>query len=140
MALILAATAALDASDKVNVDSSGVILRGYDAVAYAKEEKPIKGKPELKSNYPGATYLFTSAANKAEFDRDPARYARNTADFVPTGSAWAYWVIRRDPQALVVHNGRLHICGNMASLEKFTEDIGRNIEKADKQWLRLSKL
>jgi hypothetical protein len=45
-------------------------LKGYDAVAYVKEGKPIMGKPEIKSSYLGATYLFASAANKAEFDGD----------------------------------------------------------------------
>ena len=47
-----------------------MILKGYDAVAYVKEGKPIKGKPEIKSSYLGATYLFASAANNAEFDGD----------------------------------------------------------------------
>ena len=71
MVLVLAGTATTaNASDKPNVDRTGVILKGYDAVAYVKEGKPIKGKPEIKSSYLGATYLFASAANKAEFDGD----------------------------------------------------------------------
>ena len=40
----------------VNVDSNGVILKGYDVVAYFTQHKPIKGSPNYKTNYQGATY------------------------------------------------------------------------------------
>jgi YHS domain-containing protein len=70
---------------KVNVDSKGVILKGYDAVAYFTQGKPIKGNPEIKSTYQGATYLFSSAANKAAFDKNPARYAPRYGGFCAYG-------------------------------------------------------
>ena len=38
---------------KVNVDSQGVILKGYDAVAYFKQGTPVEGNPEIKSSYQG---------------------------------------------------------------------------------------
>ena len=43
---------------KLNVDSQGIILKGYDAVAYFKQGKPVKGNPEIQSTYQGAIYLF----------------------------------------------------------------------------------
>ena len=49
---------------KLNVDSQGVILKGYDAVAYFKQGKPVKGNPEIKSSYQSATYLFASTEVK----------------------------------------------------------------------------
>src|ERR1700693_220515 len=45
-------------TSKVNVDSQGVIVNGYDVVAYFKEGKPVKGNPAFESTYQGATYLF----------------------------------------------------------------------------------
>ena len=70
-----------DATAKVNVDSKGVILKGCDAVAYFKEGKPVKGNPAIESAYQGATYLFASAANKADFDKDPAKYVPRYGGF-----------------------------------------------------------
>ncbi len=141
MVLVLAGTAtAANASDKPNVDRTGVILKGCDAVAYVKEGKPIKGKPEIKSSYLGATYLFASAANKAEFDKEPARYAPQYGGFCSYGVSLGVLGDTKDPQAFIVHNGKLHLCGNMASLETFTENIDNNVEKANKQWRRISKL
>jgi len=64
-----------DTTAKVNVDNKGIILKGYDAVAYFKEGRPVKGNPAIESTYQGAIYFFASAANKADFDKDPAKYA-----------------------------------------------------------------
>ena len=72
---------------KVNVDSQGVILTGYDAVAYFKQGKPVKGNPAIESTYQGATYLFASSADKADFDKDPAKYAPQYGAFCAYGVA-----------------------------------------------------
>src|SRR5215471_20174956 len=48
---------------KVNVDKSGVILKGYDPVAYFEEHRPVKGDPKFSSIYRTATYHFASAAH-----------------------------------------------------------------------------
>jgi YHS domain-containing protein len=60
---------------KVNVDSKRLILKGYDAVAFFIQRKPVLGATGIESTYQGATYLFASAADKAAFDKDPAKYA-----------------------------------------------------------------
>ena len=70
---------------KVNVDSKGVILKGYDAVAFFKQGKPVKGNPGIESTYQGATYLFASTADKADFDKDPAKYAPQYGGFCAYG-------------------------------------------------------
>ena len=69
----------------VNVDSKGVILNGYDAVAFFKQRKPVKGNPGIESTYQGATYLFASTADKADFDKDPAKYAPQYGGFCAYG-------------------------------------------------------
>jgi YHS domain-containing protein len=126
---------------KVNVDSRGVILKGYDAVAYIKEGKPVKGAPEMKSSYQGATYLFASTEDKADFDKDPAKYAPQYGGFCAYGISLGVLAdIEDSPEAFVVYDGKFYICGNEAALKKFRTDIDRNIEKADRQWRRISKL
>ena len=66
---------------KVSIDSKGVILMGYDAVAYFKQGKPVKGNPGIESTYLGATYLFASTADKADFDKDSAKYVPQYGGF-----------------------------------------------------------
>ena len=65
---------------KVNVDKDGVILKGYDPVAYFKQRHAVKGDPKYSSSYGGAKYYFASADDKAEFDKSPAKYR-----MLPTG-------------------------------------------------------
>jgi YHS domain-containing protein len=125
---------------KVNVDKKGVILKGYDAVAYFKEGKPVKGNPEIKSSYQGATYLFASAEDKADFDNDPAKYAPQYGGFCAYAITLGMLGDIEGPEAFAVYNGKLYICGNETALKEFRADIDRNIEKADRQWRRISKL
>lgn len=125
---------------KVNVDSQGVILKGYDPIAYSKQRKPIKGNPALASTYQGATYLFASAANKAEFDKDPAKYVPSYGGFCAYGVANGVMADVEGPEAFTVYNGKLYVCGNQAALKSFKADIDANIDKADTNWRRLNGL
>ena len=122
---------------KVNVDSQGVILKGYDAVAYFKQEKPAKGNPEIKSSYQGATYLFASAEDKADFDKDPAKYAPQYGGFCAYGVAYGVLTDIEGPDGFV-YNGKLYVCGDKNAGESFRTDLDSNIEKADTNWRQLS--
>jgi YHS domain-containing protein len=125
------------AKTKVNVDSEGIILKGCDAVAYFKQGKPVKGDPAIKSTYQGATYLFASAADKADFDRDPAKYAPRYGAFCSYGVANGVLADTDGPDAFAIYKGKLYLCGNEGALKEFRSDIDNNIEKADKIWLQL---
>lgn len=55
-----------------NVDASGVILDGYDAVAFFTDNKPVKGDAAFSFNYEDATYLFASQQHLDLFKANPA--------------------------------------------------------------------
>jgi len=126
------------ATGKLNVDSQGVILKGCDVVAYFKEGKPVKGSSAIATTYRGATYLFASAANKAEFEKDPAKYVPQYGGFCAYGVANGMPTGISDPDAFVVYNGTLYVCGNQASLKSFKSNIDSNIDKADTNWRQLT--
>ena len=123
---------------KVNVDSQGVILKGYDAVAYFKEGKPVKGNSEIKNSYQGATYLFASADNQAVFDKDPAKYAPQYGGFCAYGVTIGVLADVEGPDGFVYKN-KLYVCGNKEAGKSFTTDLDSNIEKADTNWQQLTK-
>ncbi len=123
---------------KVNVDSQGVILKGCDVVAFFRQGKPVKGNPAIESTYLGATYLFTSSADKADFDKDPAKYAPQYGGFCSYGVAQGVLVDTDGPDAFTVYKGKLYLCGNEGALKVFKSDISSNIEKADTNWLQLA--
>jgi YHS domain-containing protein len=122
---------------KVNVDSKGVIFKGYDAVAYFTQGKPVKGNPEINSSYQGATYLFSSTANKAAFDKNPASYAPQYGGFCAYGVSIGGLFDIEGPGAFV-YQDKLYLCGNAAALRMFRKDIKSNIAKADANWAKLT--
>ena len=122
----------------VCVDSKGVILRGYDAVAYFKQGKPVKGNPGIESTYQGATYLFASTANKSDFDKEPAKYAPQYGGFCAYGVANGVMTGIGAPDAFAVYKGKLYLGGNQAALRSFKSNIDSNIEKADTNWRQLT--
>ncbi len=124
----------------VNVDSKGVILHGYDAVAFFKQRKAVKGNSGIESAYKGATYLFASTADKADFDKDPAKYAPQYGGFCAYGVFNGILSdVEGNPDAFIVYKGKLYLCGNQAALTGFRSNIDSNIEKADTNWRQLTK-
>jgi YHS domain-containing protein len=118
---------------KLNLDANGVILKGYDPVAYFKQGKAVKGKPSIKSTYNGAIYEFASEADKADFDKSPDKFAPQYGGFC------AYSMSRHrakdvDPNVFFIYKGKLYVCTNRAGLKVFSSAPDANIKKADDNW------
>ncbi len=118
---------------KRNVDSHGVILKGYDPVAYIKQGKAVKGKPSLSSTYHGATYLFASKADKADFDASPAKFEPQYGAFC-AGSLLNKQLKDIDPNVFYVYKGKLYLCSSPEAEKRFMAHPEESIRKADKNW------
>jgi YHS domain-containing protein len=123
---------------KVNVDSQGIILKGYDAVAYFKQGRPVKGNPSFERTYQGARYLFASSADQADFDKNPAKYAPRYGGFCSYGVTLGVLADLEGPDAFAVYKGKLYVCGNQGALKEFKTNMDSNIEKADTNWQMLA--
>jgi YHS domain-containing protein len=118
---------------KLNLDEKGVILKGYDAVAYFKQGKAVKGDPKFSSTYQGAIYYFASSDDKDEFDKSPAKYKPQyggyCADAMKKGQLHDI-----DPNQFFVYKGKLYVCTGEAQIKDFKATPDANIKKADKKW------
>ena len=126
-------------SAKVNVDGNGIILKGCDTVGYFEQGKPIKGNSALESTYGGAKYLFASASDKAEFDKDPAKYAPQYGGFCAYGILKGALDDFEGPGDFIIYKDKLYLCGNQSAVEIFKSNIDSNIEKSDANWRRLTE-
>ena len=122
-----------------NVNRNRAILKGHDTVAYFKQGKALKGNPAIESSYQGVTYLFASAANKVEFERDPAKYAPPYSAFCAYGIANGVQFPADDPNAFAIYKGKLYLCGDQNALKISKTNINDNIGKADTYWLQVTK-
>jgi len=123
---------------RMNVDSSGVVLKGYDPVAYFTLNQAVKGNPAIQTRYRGAIYHFVSGADKAAFDKNPSRYVPQYGGFC------AYHLSRgrmrdSDPTAFLIYKGKLYVCSDADSAKKFHSNIDENIRKADDYWVPLGR-
>lgn len=112
---------------------NNLILRGNDAVAYFKDRKPVKGSPEIKSEYNGVTYRFASAENRTEFLKNPARYEPAYTGFCASGAPYA---LKANIGAAVftIYNDRLYLFGSERSKRGWLLDAKNNVVIGDKYW------
>lgn len=117
----------------VNVDSKGVILDGYDTVAFFTDGKPVRGSDTFQSKYEGAVYYFASADHKKLFDADPEKYK-------PQFGAWCAYAVSLgrtapiDVSTFSIVDGRLVVQHNARAVKGWSEDPHGNLVKADKYW------
>ena len=122
---------------KVNIDSKGVILKGYDPVAYFTVHRAVHGHASFQSKFGGATYEFASAADKAAFDKNPSRY-------VPQYGAFCANYVKKgelrdiDPKVFFIYKSRLYVCSAADEAKEFRRNIDSSIENADSNWRQLT--
>ena len=117
----------------VNVNTNGVIIEGYDPVAYFTDNQPVKGNAQFNARYEGATYWFASAAHESLFKTDPAKYAPQYGAFC--GYAVSIGKLRPvDPTIFQIENGRLILQHTKEAYDLFNKDLSGNTVKADHNW------
>lgn len=130
------------AKNTANVDKSGAILHGYDAVSYFKSDKPQKGDSKIKTEFDGATYFFATEVNKQEFLKSPQKY-------VPQYGGWCAYAVASskskvdvDPMSFLIQDGRLLVFYNgffNDTRKKWKEDPASFLKKADANWPEAEK-
>jgi YHS domain-containing protein len=130
--LMLCSGAAL-AAPELNIDSSGLALKGYDPVAYFTESKPVMGKAEFTAQHEGATYRFASAANRDAFAAAPQKYAPQYGGYCAYGVASGYKA-SIEPDAWTIHEGRLYLNYNQSIRIRWRADIPGYLRKANERW------
>ncbi len=114
-------------------EDKGVMLKGADVVAYFTQNQYVQGAPQFKSTYEGVTFRFSSAANKALFDKEPMKYQPQYGGYCADGLVYGIpWGGDADTWRMV--NGKLYIFGGAGSRDAWMLDEPRNLGLADKYW------
>jgi len=119
-----------------NTDKDGVTIQGYDAVAYFKNNKAVKGDAKYSSRYNGATYWFSSEENLNLFKDNSEKYAPQYGSFC--GYAMSLGKLRPvNPEIYQIVNGRLILQHTQMAYDLFNKDLEGNTKKADANWPEL---
>lgn len=111
-------------------------IRGYDPVAYFKQNKPVKGKKELVFQWQGADWHFVNKDNLETFKADPEKYAPQYGGYCAYGVAQGY-TPEIDPAAYKVVNGKLYLNLSKDVLKRWVKDIPGYVKEADQNWPQL---
>lgn len=132
----------------VYVDSRGLALGGFDAVAYLEEDRALQGVEEHSTEHRGARYRFVSAGNLARFRAAPERYLPAFGGWCAFGFAmdreqFAPWKPGKypvDPHTFKVIDGRLYLFYNREgfnALDSWNLDESAYLERARSTWKRM---
>jgi YHS domain-containing protein len=121
-----------------NLEKSGRALQGYDPVAFFTAGKPVKGDPNISSKIGNATYYFSSAENKAAFDKEPAKYEPQFGGYCAYGVSKGD-LVKIEVDAFQVVDGRLLLQYNKSIRDKFNKDTKGNLKTADAKWPTVMK-
>lgn len=142
LAILLPAFAA---AGEQYVDASGYANSGYDVVAYfeleqapvgAEQPPAVPGRAEFTARYNGAEFAFATAANRARFEADPARYAPQFDGHCAYGVAQGSKV-PGNPDLWRIVDGKLYVNFNRRYARSWERDIPGNLERAAANWREL---
>lgn len=121
-----------------NTNENGVILDGYDAVAFFTDNKPVKGDAQFQFTYDKAIYYFASQEHLDLFKVDPEKYK-------PQFGGWCAYAVSLgrvapiDVNTFSIVNNRLVIQHNQRAVNGWNRDVQGNLALADKYWPKVSE-
>ncbi|NER83294.1 MAG: YHS domain-containing protein [Leptolyngbya sp. SIO1D8] len=114
-------------------ETSGLAIRGADAVAYFTESAAVLGSADYEYEWNGATWRFSSAANMEAFKANPEAYAPQYGGYCAKALSEGN-LASVDPRAWLIVDGKLYLNYSDDVQAQWVEDIPGNIEKADAFW------
>ena len=118
----------------INADN-GVGIQGYDVVSYHREGGPVPGSRDIRSEFMGVDWYFSSLQHKTDFDSDPEKFLPEFGGFC------AYAVMKNfsaDVNPLVWHieEGRLYLFASSQPREAWVGAIAEgSISLSDQNWV-----
>jgi YHS domain-containing protein len=120
----------------------GVAIQGYDAVAYFAQNKAVRGNGKFAANSESVIYYFSSAANKALFEKDPQKYEPQYGGWCAYAMGATGEKVEVDPETFKISNGKLYLFYNRFfnnTLPKWNNEEGTLKTKAEKNWANIFK-
>lgn len=134
VALVFAFATQSNAADAINTGWVGnVAIKGYDPVAYFKQNKAVEGSKEYEAQWMGATWRFSSAANLQTFQQEPERFA-------PQYGGYCAFAVAKDslagidPEQFTIVDDKLYLNYSAKIQKQWLADRDAFIEKADTNW------
>jgi YHS domain-containing protein len=124
--------AALAQKSEIFKTSDGAI-RGYDPVAFFKDNKPVKGNSKFTYTWKGADWFFANQQNLETFKADPEKYAPQFGGYCAYGMAGGHKA-PTDTDTWTIVGDKLYFNYNKDVKVMWNKDRPGLITKAEKNW------
>ena len=124
-----------------NLDK-GLAIQGYDPVAYFTQNKAVKGNNQFAAIAEGATYYFSTNANKDLFIKDYKKYEPQYGGWCAYAMGAANERVEIDPETFKIIDGNLYLFYHSwvnNTLTKWNKDEVNLKTTADKNWMNKFK-
>lgn len=108
-------------------------LNGYDAVAYFKEKKAIKGDPNFTYKWKDATWLFSTEAHLNMFKNTPNAYTPQYGGHCAFAAAKGV-AAPGNPESWSIENNKLYLFAEDDVKTTFNSDKENLTKEADLNW------
>jgi len=112
---------------------AGIAVDGSDVVAYFTQGAPVPGSDTITHDYMGATWRFSSEANRAAFAADPAAYAPQYGGYCAYAVSQGY-TAPTVPEAWTIVDGKLYLNFSASVRRRWARDIPGYVAAADANW------
>jgi len=145
LSLILATVSSSIAAEPINTleksglfsyKSNGIAIRGFDTVAYFTENKAVKGKRSLSTEWNGATWYFSKQEHLDLFTASPESYAPQYGGYCAYGVAVDN-LVKIEGDLWDIVDGKLYLNYNKKWQKKWRSDIPGYIKSADAKFAGL---
>ena len=139
--MLAASSTAVFAGDQY-VDETGFAVSGYDVVAYfgleqsavgTAQPQGVPGNANITAEYNGATFAFSTEANRDAFVANPAQYAPQYDGHCAYGVSRG-GKVPANPNLWRVVDGKLYLNITKNVVGFWEEDIPGNISLAENNW------
>lgn len=112
---------------------SGIAINGYDAVAFFKDSKPVKGLNNLSYSWKNVNWLFASKENLESFKANPETFAPQFGGYCAYGTAQGHKAPTQIDTWTIVNN-KLFFNYNQKVKELWNKNQSIFIDSASVKW------
>lgn len=111
-------------------------LHGVDPVAFIDLGNRIEGAAKHSAVHDGVAYYFSSEANLAAFNANPAKYVPQNGGFCTYGVSVGK-KFDGNPRYAAVQDGKLYVFLSEEIFQAFQKDRAGTIAKAETNWKKI---
>lgn len=114
------------------IDTKGLVIDGYDVVAYFTMGDAVKGSEDISADWLGGKWLFANDEHRDLFLADPTKYTPQYGGYCSSGMSPAQHS-DIDPKAWQMVNNKLYLFYSIKSAARWMSNPP-SVVTADKQW------